>query len=47
MKDIMSSKIVPLITENTGIKINPIHVNNLSRHIEQMALARNISFSEY
>ena len=47
MKEIVSSKIVPLITENTGIKINPIHVNNLSRHIEQMALDRNISFSEY
>lgn len=47
MKDIVSSIIVPRITENTGIKISPIHINNIKLHIEKMAMERNMAFNEY
>ena len=47
MKEIVSSIIVPKITENTGIKISPIHENTLALHIEKMAEERGITFEEY
>ena len=47
MKNLVSSVIVPRITENTGIRISPIHENTLALHIEKMAEERGISFAEY
>ena len=47
MKNLVSSVIVPRITENTGIKISPIHENTLALHIEKMAEERGITFAEY
>ena len=37
MKNFVSSVIVPRITENTGIRISPIHEKSLELHIEKMA----------
>ena len=47
MKNFVSSVIVPRITENTGIRISPIHEKSLELHIEKMAFERGLSFEKY
>lgn len=47
MKELVSSKIVPRITESTGIRISPIHEKSLETHIEQQAEKQGISFEQY
>lgn len=47
MNKIVSSVIVPRITDYTGIRISPIHEKSLQLHIEKMATENEMTFEQY